>query len=77
VAEIVDMPLLQDTFKEFPNPEMINNNPQTAPSKRLAQIISGYNKVTYGNILAEAIGLQNIMNKCPRFKAWIERIETI
>jgi hypothetical protein len=77
-SEIVDDKLLIDTFQAFPdNPEMINNSLKTAPSKRLEQIIRGYNKVVYGNILAEAIGLQNIMNKSPRFNAWIKTIENI
>jgi len=74
--EIIDEVFLQETFQRFPdNSEMINNNPETAPSKRLTRIISGYNKVVYGNILAETIGLSNIRNKCPRFNAWINEIE--
>ncbi|GAP73388.1 hypothetical protein SAMD00024442_84_6 [Candidatus Symbiothrix dinenymphae] len=72
--EIVDAQLLQATFQQFTNPEMINNSAETAPSKRLAKIIAGYNKVVYGNILAEAIGLHNIINKCPRFNAWITKL---
>ncbi|MDR1897136.1 MAG: DUF4276 family protein [Prevotellaceae bacterium] len=76
--EIIDNQLLQETFRTFSdNPEMINDSPQTAPSKRLGKIISGYNKIVYGNILAETIGLQNIINKCPRFGAWIHKIEII
>jgi hypothetical protein len=76
--EIIDDQLLQETFRTFPdNPEMINDSPQTAPSKRLKKIIAGYNKIVYGNILAETIGLRNIINKCPRFGAWIHKIETV
>jgi hypothetical protein len=76
--EIVDEQLLQETFQTFQNnPEMINNSPETAPSKRLEKIIRGYNKVVYGNIIVETIGLQNIINKCPRFNAWITKIGAI
>jgi hypothetical protein len=74
-ADLVNLPELQNTFEQFPNPEMINDSPETAPSKRLSRIIKGYNKIVYGNILAEAIGLIKIRNKCPRFNAWISRIE--
>jgi hypothetical protein len=68
---------LKDTICNSPNPEMINDNPDTAPSKRLKRIIKGYDKIVYGNILAEAIGLQNIRNKSPRFNAWIGKIEAL
>jgi len=75
--ELIGIDELKKTFKEFDNPEMINNNPETAPSKRLQRIIKGYNKIVYGNILADEIGIQNIMKKSNRFRNWIERIEKI
>lgn len=68
---------LTEVFKNYENPEMINNNQETSPSHRLERIISGYNKIVYGNILAEAIGLENIKNKSPRFNNWITNIENI
>jgi hypothetical protein len=74
-TNLVGLSELQSTFEQFSNPEMINNRPETAPSRRLSRIIKGYNKVVYGNILAEAIGLVKIRNKCPRFNAWIDKIE--
>ena len=75
--EILDREELEAIFKEFDNPEMINNCPDTAPSKRLKRIIKGYNKIVYGNILAEAIGLTGIKAKCPRFNNWITIISSI
>jgi hypothetical protein len=75
--EIIGLKELQNTISTSPNPEMINDNPQTAPSKRLERIIKGYNKVVYGNILAETIGLENIRNKSPRFDAWINKLENV
>jgi hypothetical protein len=76
-VEIIELGELQQTISDFPNPEMINDNPQTAPSKRLERIINGYNKVVYGNILAETIGLENIRNKSPRFNAWINKLGNV
>jgi hypothetical protein len=76
-ADLVALPELQGTFDRFTNPEMINNTPDNAPSKRLQRIIKGYSKVVYGNILAEAIGLLRIRTKCPRFNAWINSIEAL
>jgi hypothetical protein len=67
---------LEQTFQDYPdNPEMINENKTTAPSERLRRIIDGYNKVVYGHYLAEAIGLDNIRRKSPRFDAWLTKIE--
>ena len=63
---------IQGIIDSFENPEEINSGRDTAPSKRLIRIIPEYDKVLYGNILALEIGLQCILDKCPRFKAWIE-----
>ncbi len=75
--ELIGQEELKKTFNEFENPEMINDNPDSAPSKRLKRIIKGYNKIVYGNILAEEIGLRNIRNKSHRFNKWILQIENI
>lgn len=63
------------TIQEHPNPEEINNSPQTAPSKRLLDAIPEYNKVVYGSILAEDIGLNIIRSKCPLFDEWVRALE--
>ena len=76
-AELVGIKELDATFNEYENPEMINNNRETSPSHRLARIILGYNKIVYGNILAEAIGLERIREKSPRFNKWISKIENL
>ena len=74
--ELIGLKELEDTFNKFDNPEMINNNRDTAPSKRLSRIINGYDKIIYGNILASAIGIKKIKAKCPRFNNWINTIQT-
>ncbi len=75
--ELVGIEELKQIFVQYDNPEMINNNRDTSPSHRLKRIISGYNKVVYGNIIAEAIGLEKIRVKCPRFDRWLTYIEEI
>ncbi len=57
--------------------ELINENKETSPSARLERIIVGYNKVVYGNLIAEAIGLEKIREKSPRFNEWLNKIERI
>jgi len=61
--ELVGIDELTSIFNQYSNPEMINNNRETSPSHRLERIILGYNKIVYGNILAEAIGLEKIRAK--------------
>jgi hypothetical protein len=76
-SELVGIDELTRTFHQYNNPEMINNNRETSPSHRLERIILGYNKIVYGNILAEAIGLERIRAKSPRFNEWLRRLEEI
>lgn len=75
--DIVGLPELEKTFADYDNPEMINSNRTTSPSHRLMRIIKGYNKVVYGDILSEAIGLLRIRQKSPRFNSWITKLESI
>jgi hypothetical protein len=56
---------------------MINDNKATSPSQRLERIIMGYHKIVHGNILADAIGLKAIRDKCPRFNNWLKKIEAV
>ena len=59
---------------EYPNPEDINGRPKFAPSKRLEQIFIGYDKVLHGNLITEDAGIHNILKKCPRFNAWVNKL---
>ena len=61
----------------FQTPEDINDGRDTAPSKRIARLIRGYNKRAHGHLLAEAIGLDTIRAECPRFAAWMARLEAL
>lgn len=61
-------------FDQYPNPEDINNNPETAPSKRLQKIFN-YDKTSDGELIFNMIGIDNMLRKCPRFAEWINKIE--
>jgi len=65
---------IQDIISKYPNPEDINNNILTAPSKRLENMIRGYNKVVDGIMIIEEIGIETILAKCPRFNSWVQRL---
>ncbi len=76
-SDLVGIDELEDTFTKYSNPEMINNSKNTSPSHRLERIIKGYNKPLYGHYLTEAIGIQRIREKCPRFNYWIDKLTSI
>lgn len=60
----------------YRSPEEINDSPNSAPSKRVATIIPGYQKVLFGNIAALAIGLAAFRGECPHFNRWLTELET-
>lgn len=68
---------LLDISAEFATPEHINDRPQTAPSKRIEQLISGYEKPTMGNLAAINIGLASMRQQCKIFSQWLGRLEEL
>lgn len=67
---------LKSVLPKFTTPEDINDSPVTAPSKRIISILSNngekYNKVIDGETIATIVGIEKMMEKCPRFKEWVE-----
>jgi hypothetical protein len=59
----------------FDGPEQIDEGPQTAPSKRIAQMFPGYRKVLHGPVAAKRIGIETIRAECPHFDAWYRQLE--
>lgn len=68
---------LERIVNSFDTPEDINDDPSTAPSKRIERLYDGYRKVPFGEIVAQSIGLDLIRDKCPRFNAWLTRLERL
>ena len=64
----------KEIVDSFANPEDINSSPQTAPSKRLLSIKPDYDKVIEGNLIVMEVGINSILEKCPRFKAWVKKL---
>ena len=67
---------LQDIRQQFATPEEINDSPITAPSKRVEELVSGYQKPLFGTLAALRMGLATIRRECPHFRDWLERLET-
>ncbi len=68
---------LQGIVDHYENPEDINSTPEGAPSKRILRIIPEYDKVMYGNIVALEIGISTILDRCPRFREWVDTLITV
>jgi len=70
IMEIVD---------KNPNPELINNSYDTAPSKRLRNILH-YHKVQHTDLYQNAVRgqarfvIDHMRYKCPHFNVWIKKI---
>jgi len=68
---------LHEIRNKFASPEEINDDPITAPSKRILAAYQGYEKPTHGTLAALEIGLQTIRNHCPLFDNWLKRLESL
>ncbi|MGF6883177.1 hypothetical protein ABH933_002704 [Nocardia sp. GP40] len=55
-------------------PELINNDPATAPSKRLLRYQPGYVKVTEGPLAVAELGIDAIRAQCPHTDAWLAKL---
>ncbi|MCU0286536.1 MAG: DUF4276 family protein [Acidobacteria bacterium] len=60
-------------------PELINDGPHSAPSKRIIAVLPDYEgaKRVVGPQVAERIGLDVIRSKCPHFNVWLSRLEQL
>ncbi len=70
-------PQFEAIRRQFPTPEDINDDPNSAPSKRVRAIYAGYRKILDGTLAAEAVGIDRIRQECPHFRQWIERLEAL
>lgn len=72
---------LTKVLQKVENPELINNNPYTAPSKRIINAIEGgrkqlykYNKPATAKTVTGNIGIDVLRSKCPHFNEWIKQL---
>ncbi|MGP0063729.1 MAG: DUF4276 family protein [Isosphaeraceae bacterium] len=70
---------LQAIANSHPTPELIDDWPNSAPSKRIIAQIPEYElaKSVVGPQVAVLIGLDVIRARCPHFHAWLSRLESL
>ena len=59
------------------SPEDINNDPATAPSKRILALCPSYRKVIEGTQGAAAVGIPIMRQECQHFREWVESLEAL
>ena len=59
------------------NPELINEYPTTAPSKRIISLCPVYDKVDDGILILKEIGLDSMRAGCAHFNDWITVLENL
>lgn len=62
---------------EFGDPEMINDNYETTPSRRISKLSERFKKTTTGLAIAEEIGVEKMRDQCRIFNQWITRLESL
>jgi hypothetical protein len=65
---------IRDKFK---SPEEINENPGTAPSKRIIRVFPSYRKTAHGPLITRRIGLEKIRKQCEHFNQWVSKLEKL
>lgn len=68
---------LTKIVEQFTSPEHINDSPDTAPGKRIAALMKGYEKPLMGTLAALEVGLDVMREKCSLFDDWLKRLEVL
>jgi hypothetical protein len=58
-------------------PELVDEGPETAPSKRLSKAWPGYRKLPHGPRAADLTTIEVIRAACPHFNRWIATLSNV
>lgn len=68
---------MQQTVRRSGSPELVNDSYETSPSHRMQNLFAGYDKKLHGPEIVELAGLAAIRKECPRFDAWVAKLEQL
>ena len=68
---------MQAVLDQFGDPEAIDDSEDTAPSKRIVDLMPNYHKVAFAPIASQAIGLDAMRRRCANFAQWLKRLEGV
>jgi hypothetical protein len=69
------LPRMQGAIPHGQTAEEVNGLAATSPSHRIKEIFPGYDKKLHGPEVLELAGLAVVRPACPRFDAWVRRLE--
>lgn len=59
------------------DPEAINDNYATCPSRRITDLVKSYRKPVFGPTITTRIGLDTLRKRCRHFASWLDRLKAI
>lgn len=72
---------LKSDLEKVGNPELVNDKPETAPSKRIIKAVEGgkkklynYDKPKSGKFVTQKVGIEELRTQCRHFAEWIEKL---
>lgn len=85
MAAVFERPDLEPRFRQIVTDcggcENINDNPETAPSKRIQRLYDRYRKGdgqrAHAPVIVSKIGIDDIRSACPHFNEWLIRLEAL
>ena len=66
---------MEAILTQFGDPEAIDDSQETAPSKRILQLLPSYRKPAMGATAIQSIVLAKVRRRCINFADWLERLE--
>ncbi len=73
-AQLAEMQL---AVRQAGSPERVNDSFETSPSHRIKGYFAGYDKKLHGPEIVALAGLGSIRKECPRFDAWVTKLEQL
>lgn len=75
---------LKAELNKVGNPELVNDKPETAPSKRIIKAVEGGNKKLYnydkpksGRDVTQNVGIDELRARCRHFDAWVVKLLSV
>lgn len=79
LGELVEKPKLSDSLRALAEraggPELVNDGPDTAPSKRISGLHPTYRKTRDGPDTVHLAGVEQVRLRCPHADAWFRAVE--
>lgn len=73
----VQLAEMQLAVRRAGSPERVNDSFETSPSHRIKGYFAGYDKKLHGPEIVALAGLAAIRAECPRFDAWVTKLEQL